>query len=134
MESCRNALFKRQFDKFRLSSTRGERFSHRNAVIMVERFEQSLRRDVYRTVFAENVFHADAAFRADRIVTLYGETLDKPAKRLKEKDDKRRTYYRHYTGRTWGAAENFDLALDTGRLGVEHCADIVVKVVEELNK
>ena len=60
-ESVRNAFFKRQFDKFRLSITRGKRFEHRNAVIMVERFEQSLRRDVYRTVFAENVFHADAA-------------------------------------------------------------------------
>ena len=78
--------------------------------------------------------HADKAFRAGRIVRLYGGRTDSPEKRLKEKDDKRRTYYRHYTGRTWGAAENFDLALDTGRLGVEHCADIVVKVVEELNK
>ena len=79
-------------------------------------------------------FHADTDFRADRIVRLYGETTDKPAKRLKEKDDKRRTYYRHYTGRIWGAAENFDLSLNTGRLGVEHCADIVVQTVAELNK
>ena len=100
--------------------------------VIVGRCSDYILRD--RTDVLNTFFHADAAFRADRIVTLYGETLDKPAKRLKEKDDKRRTYYRHYTGRTWGAAENFDLALDTGRLGVEHCADIVVKVVEELNK
>lgn len=79
-------------------------------------------------------FHADTAFRADRIVRLYGETMDKPAKRLKEKDDKRRTYYRHYTGRIWGAAENYDITLDSGRLGVEHCADIVADIVAELNK
>lgn len=82
-----------------------------------------------------NVFvHADAEFRADRIVRLYGETLDKPAKRLKEKDDKRRTYYRHYTGRVWGAASNYDVTLDSGRIGVEHCADIVVGIAAELNK
>ena len=78
--------------------------------------------------------HADTAFRADRIVRLYGERTDTPEKRLKEKDDKRKTYYRHYTGRIWGVADNYDLSLDTGRLGVEHCAEIVAKVVEELNK
>ena len=82
-----------------------------------------------------NIFvHADQEFRADRIVRLYGETMDKPARRLKEKDDKRRTYYRHYTGRIWGAAENYDITLDSGRLGVEHCADIVADIVAELNK
>ena len=82
-----------------------------------------------------NVFvHADAEFRADRIVRLYGETLDKPAKRLKEKDDKRRTYYRNYAGRVWGAASNYDVTLDSGRIGVEHCADIVVGIAAELNK
>ena len=82
-----------------------------------------------------NVFvHADAEFRADRIVRLCGEALDKPAKRLKEKDDKRRTYYRHYTGRVWGAASNYDVTLDSGRIGVEHCADIVVGIAAELNK
>ena len=78
--------------------------------------------------------HADTAFRADRIVRLYGERTDTPEKRLKEKDDKRRAYYRHYTGRVWGAADNYDLSMDTGRLGVEHCAEIVAKVVDELNK
>ena len=82
-----------------------------------------------------NVFvHADKEFRADRIVRLYGETMDKPAKRLKEKDDKRRTYYRHYTGRIWGAAENYDVTLDSGRLGVEHCSDIIAGIIDELNK
>ena len=54
-------------------------------------------------------FHADTAFRADRIVRLYGERPEKPEKRLKEKDDKRRAYYRHYTGHQWGLAENYDI-------------------------
>ena len=70
--------------------------------------------------------HADTAFRADRIVRLYGERTDTPEKRLKEKDDKRRAYYRHYTGHNWGAAENFQICLDSGRLGIERCVDIIV--------
>ena len=100
--------------------------------VIVGRCSDYILRD--RSDVLNTFFHADDSFRADRIVRLYGETLDKPAKRLKEKDDKRKTYYRHYTGRVWGAANNYDLALDTGRLGVEHCADIVVKTVGELNK
>lgn len=37
--------------------------------------------------------HADEKFRAERIVTLYGEKTDKPEKRLKDKDKRRAAYY-----------------------------------------
>ena len=76
-------------------------------------------------------FHADTAFRADRIVRLYGERPEKPEKRLKEKDDKRRAYYRHYTGHQWGLAENYDICLDSGRLGIDQCVDILVNAAKE---
>ena len=69
--------------------------------------------------------------RADRIVRLYGERTDTPEKRLKEKDDKRRAYYRHYTGRIWGAAENYHICLDSGKLGIERCVDIIVDAARE---
>ena len=75
-------------------------------------------------------FHADTAFRADRIVRLYGERPEKPEKRLKEKDDKRRAYYRHYTGHQWGLAENYDICLDSGRLGIDQCVDILVNAAK----
>ena len=75
-------------------------------------------------------FHADTAFRADRIVRLYGERTEKPEKRLKEKDDKRRAYYRHYTGHQWGLAENYDICLDSGRLGIDQCVDILVNAAK----
>ena len=76
--------------------------------------------------------HADKAFRADRIVRLYGERTDSPEKRLKEKDDKRRAYYRHYTGHNWGAADNFHICLDSSRLGIEKCVDIIVDAAHML--
>lgn len=77
-----------------------------------------------------NVFiHAPADFRAERIVTLYGERTDSPQKRLKEVDDKRKAYYRHYTGRAWGSAENYHLCLDSGALGVDECTELIVKAM-----
>lgn len=74
--------------------------------------------------------HADMDFRADRIVRLYGESEKAPAARLQEKDKRRRLNYQHYTGRTWGQAQNYDLCLNSGVIGVEKCADIVVDLVK----
>ena len=72
--------------------------------------------------------HADLDYRADRIVRLYGESEKSPQARLQEKDKRRRVNYQHYTGRTWGQAQNYDICLDSGRLGVEQCADIIINI------
>ena len=73
--------------------------------------------------------HADMPFRADRIVRLYGESEKSPEARLQEKDKRRRVNYQHYTGQTWGTAQNYDICLNSGTVGVETCADIIVAVV-----
>lgn len=75
--------------------------------------------------------HADADSRADRIVRLYGESEKSPKARLNEKDKRRRVNYQHYTGRTWGAAENYDVCFNSGVLGVEYCAQVIVDMVNE---
>ena len=72
---------------------------------------------------------ADVPYRAERIVRLYGESEKSPEQRLAEKDKRRRVNYQHYTGRTWGMAQNYDLCLDTGVLGEDYCAEIVVNAV-----
>lgn len=69
--------------------------------------------------------HADISARAERIVKLYGETSQSPEKRLKDKDRRRSSYYRFYTDRDWGAAQNYHLALDSGVLGIEKCVEII---------
>ena len=74
--------------------------------------------------------HADMDFRAERIVRLYGESEKKPEARLQEKDKRRRVNYQHYTGRTWGMAQNYDISLNSGVIGVEQCADIIVSLVQ----
>lgn len=70
-------------------------------------------------------FHADVAFRANRIVDAYSETGQDPVKRLHETDTKRKVYYEYYTNRIWGMARNYHLSLDSGVIGIEKCADIV---------
>ena len=74
--------------------------------------------------------HADMAHRAERIVRLYGETKQSPEKRLTDKDNKRRVYYKHYTTRNWGEAQNYHVCLNSGLVGVEKCVDIIVDIAK----
>ena len=77
---------------------------------------------------------ADAPYRAERIVRLYGESEKSPEQRLHEKDKRRRVNYQHYTGRTWGQAQNYDLCLDTGVLGEDFCKEVIVKAYKDSQK
>jgi cytidylate kinase len=72
--------------------------------------------------------HADKEFRADRIVRLYGESEKSPMARLAEKDKRRQINYQHYTGRTWGTAQNYDICLNSGRLGIDACVDVIIQM------
>ena len=75
--------------------------------------------------------HADKEFRADRIVRLYGESEKSPEARLNEKDKRRKINYQHYTGRSWGVAQNYDVCFNSGVLGVDYIADIIVDMVKK---
>lgn len=75
--------------------------------------------------------HADDAFRADRIVRLYGESEKSPESRLAEKDKRRKLNYQHYTGRTWGDATNYDVCINTSKIDIEKAAQIIVDLVSD---
>ena len=68
---------------------------------------------------------ADMASRAKHIVEFYGEKDKSPEKRLAEKDQKRKVYYKNYTGRNWGEAKNYDICLNSGVLGMDLCAELI---------
>ena len=69
--------------------------------------------------------HADDQSRADRIVNLYGVKEDSPLKRLAKKDKRRAAYYRFYTDIEWGDVRNYHISLDSGKLGIDKCVDII---------
>lgn len=75
--------------------------------------------------------YAGTQFKADRIVKLYGEQSDSPEKRLEEKDKKRKVYYKNYTGRIWGMSSNYDVSLNSGKLGIDKCVDVIAQLAME---
>lgn len=74
--------------------------------------------------------HAPMEARAERIVRLYGESERSPEQRLQDKDKKRRVNYKHYTGRDWGAAQNYHMSLDSALFGVEQCPQVILNAIE----
>ena len=69
--------------------------------------------------------HADAQFRARRIVQEYVERAESPEQRLRDKDKRRAAYHRFYTNMKWGHAQNYDLTLNSGTLGIDKCVEII---------
>jgi cytidylate kinase len=74
--------------------------------------------------------YADMEYRADRIVRLYGESEKSPEARLQSKDKRRKLNYQHYTGRTWGAAENYDICLNSSKISIDEAVEIILKLVK----
>lgn len=72
--------------------------------------------------------HADIAFRAHRIVEVYGERDQSPEERLKDKDKRRAAYHRFYTDMKWGHAQNYHITLNSGVLGIDKCVDILAQL------
>ena len=53
---------------------------------------------------------------------------NKPPERIKDKDKRRAAYHRFYTNMKWGYAQNYDLTLNSGVLGIDNCVDIITKL------
>ena len=75
--------------------------------------------------------HADMQTKAKRVLERYGQTEKSVESRITEKDKRRSVNYQHYTGRVWGAAENYDLCLNTGFMSLEEAADIIVTLAQK---
>lgn len=48
---------------------------------------------------------------------------------INSSERKRSSYYNYYTFKTWGAAESYDLCLNSSLLGIDGCAEVVESVL-----
>jgi cytidylate kinase len=63
----------------------------------------------------------------ERIAGRLGCTLEEARKKLHETDARRARYHREYYGRDWADPVNYHFVINTGYLGIEGTADIVVR-------
>ncbi len=74
--------------------------------------------------------HAPLEARLKRTLELneYGDM--KPEKFLEKRDRGRMNFYKNYTGCDISDASNYTLCFDTGKVSVDVCAEMVVKMLE----
>ena len=68
---------------------------------------------------------SDEDSKYERIQKDYGIAASKVLTTARRYDKKRANYYRVNTGRRWNDADNYDIILDTARLGVDGCAKVL---------
>lgn len=108
------------------------KFAQKGPCVILGRCADEILRD--SDVDTLNVFiHADDLHRAVRISEQTGITnATELQKMLAKKDASRRNYYTHYTGKKWGDSHNYDLTLDSGKLGDDLCVKIIVDTVRSM--
>ena len=75
-----------------------------------------------------NIFiHGNLADREKRVVDEHGIDPAEAKKHVLDRDKKRSKYYRHITDQIWGLAENYDLCLNSSKLGVDGCVDLIIE-------
>lgn len=60
-----------------------------------------------------------------RLEDMYHMPRKELEKKVLDTDKRRSAYYRYYTGRNWENAQNYDLCLNSGRMGFDKCVEIV---------
>ena len=74
--------------------------------------------------------YASPEKRIERIANTNGIEQSEAKSLMSKIDKKRANYYNYYTSQKWGRSENYDLMIDTSKIGVEGA----VKIIEEYIK
>lgn len=81
-----------------------------------------------------NVFvHAGYQWRVRRMAEMMpGTSLEQVASDVKQADKARKRYCEYYTGKVYGDSRNFDLTLNTEKLGIERAVQLVLAASENI--
>lgn len=80
------------------------------------------------------VYSSDMQFKIDRKVKFENCTEKDAIEKIKTIDKQRADYYNHFTSLNWGDKQNYDICLDTSRIGVEQSINIIENSVKSLKK
>ncbi len=71
--------------------------------------------------------HAPHKYCMEQAALKHGGLSTKEVEKLILKTDKQRAeYYKYYTGREWTDARNYDLCLDSSKLGFDRCVEEII--------
>ena len=69
--------------------------------------------------------------KIERIMRLYQLSEEQAERRMREKDMKRRRYHNGHCDRKWGESRNYDISINSSRLGVDGTAALLAYYIDE---
>lgn len=72
---------------------------------------------------------ADKEFRIKHIMERDGISEKEAEKYIKEVDEKRTSFHKYCTDTVWGDAKEYQLCLDTGKIGFEKTAELIMNYI-----
>ena len=114
---------------FQFQSDAIQKAAKAGSCVFVGRCADYILRDFPNTV---NIFiTASMDYRVSQIMVK--KHLDKEEARrfIEQKESKRAAYYNYYTGKRWGAAESYDLCIDSSILGLVETEKIIAEFIRK---
>lgn len=75
---------------------------------------------------------ADEEFRIKTMMARKNLSADQAKKLIREVDKDRSSYYRYYTDQLWGETENYDLCINSARVGVNGAANVIEAFIKAM--
>lgn len=74
--------------------------------------------------------HADNTYRNERIQKQYDVSKEDADKMIAQSDKERALYCKTFTGKEWTDAKNYDLSIDTGKLGADKTVELILNYMK----
>lgn len=82
-----------------------------------------------------NIFiHADLQDRIKRVSKRNNLTENKARDLIQKKDKQRASYYNYYTSKKWGDGRSYDLTLNTSKLSIDDCVELILSFREKMDQ
>lgn len=76
----------------------------------------------------------DIQKRIDFMTSYKGIDREDAKEYVERTDESRRAYHNYYTGETWGDAANYDICLDSNRLGFDNATNLIINYTDTLRR
>ena len=114
---------------FQFQSDAIQKAAKEGSCVFVGRCADYVLRDFGNTV---NVFiTASMGYRIEQIMNKQHLDFEAAQKFIEQKESSRAAYYNYYTGKKWGAAESYDLCIDSSVLGFVETEKLIAEFIRK---
>lgn len=69
-------------------------------------------------------------FRIKNTMKEFDVSETKAKDMISKKDKQRSSYYNYYSNKKWGSSKSYDLTLNSAKLGVDGCVELILRYKE----